>query len=729
MALIALPLMLLALAPVAKAQGVFVDVDTDSEYGPAVLHLQSEAIVQGFADGTFRPLAGITRAEYTKILLLAKYEPQMIAACQTPSFADVAAEAWYFPYLCYAKQQGIVAGFGDGLFRPNNPISYAEGAKILVNTLIAQTADAPSPAWWSPYTDLLEDHGVKPPTVGMPTGPLKRGEMAFMVSGIIRTTIAGFIQNRFDGKIVYVNNPGTTVAELQAHCSVEGGTFEECGSPCEPGAAVCASVCAYTCDLLATEDGIEALILQRFGSKIVYETGDNEDETALRQHCATEGGLYKSCGNTCAPDAEVCTEVCAHTCEQIPATDEEDDTGVTIESDFVSKLVYTLKTDQDEAPYRAHCTARGGSFAACGSPCAPDAEVCAQVCAFTCDDIPDEGADDALGEKSYQNLALGFAITSPATARLSEGGEGESAHVEIRLRGKTQADTGPLTDGAIIRISRLKLGNESLSSFVDAEIAAERSRTPITLAKERSALAEREGYRFGSQSGVFTYLPAGEGEAIALYTLVKDPANTGYAETVEAMLDSLRIIETATVSLGDGRLSLRYPTETLAAARTADRLTLSHQVPYVHADVCDGQGTAAPLTTLTDFAVEWHLLPQGLPAAVTAQEAAGFADEHLGADGSSLIERPGFVEKTDFQSLNGFVVRLGAEGCGENHYYFPLDEHSTLFVRQRLVGEFSEANALRDEALSQPGVIAEDQANALFRAIMQSVTVPAKASS
>lgn len=56
------------------------------------------------------------------------------------------------------------------------------------------------------------------------------------------------IENRFENKIVYTTNQDTDVEALRNHCSAEGGTFNECGNVCEPGTAVCASVCAYTCE-------------------------------------------------------------------------------------------------------------------------------------------------------------------------------------------------------------------------------------------------------------------------------------------------------------------------------------------------------------------------------------------------------------------------------------------------------------------------------------------------
>lgn len=57
------------------------------------------------------------------------------------------------------------------------------------------------------------------------------------------------IQEQFEGKIVYTTDLGVDKAPLVEHCEAQGGEFNDCGSVCAPGEDVCASVCAYTCEL------------------------------------------------------------------------------------------------------------------------------------------------------------------------------------------------------------------------------------------------------------------------------------------------------------------------------------------------------------------------------------------------------------------------------------------------------------------------------------------------
>ena len=60
------------------AYSVFDDVLDLHPYSEAILYVQSENIVSGYGDGTFRPERSVTRAEFTKIVVEAQFEDQAI---------------------------------------------------------------------------------------------------------------------------------------------------------------------------------------------------------------------------------------------------------------------------------------------------------------------------------------------------------------------------------------------------------------------------------------------------------------------------------------------------------------------------------------------------------------------------------------------------------------------------------------------------------------------------
>lgn len=81
---------------------------------------------------------------------------------------------------------------------------------------------------------------------------------------------------------------------------------------------------------------------------------------------------------------------CATPAPRAPADEQPGATAssVPIENDFGSTVVYGTDRSLAEAPLRADCARRGGTFNTCGSPCRPGTDMCAQVCAFTCENIP-----------------------------------------------------------------------------------------------------------------------------------------------------------------------------------------------------------------------------------------------------------------------------------------------------------------------------------------------------
>lgn len=96
-------------------------------------------IVTGYDDGTFKPDADVNRAEALKILSLASQIGTIVssgAVITPPVFYDVTDGDWFGPYVKEFALRGIVSGYGDGSFGPANPITRAEAAKIVHETIL-----------------------------------------------------------------------------------------------------------------------------------------------------------------------------------------------------------------------------------------------------------------------------------------------------------------------------------------------------------------------------------------------------------------------------------------------------------------------------------------------------------------------------------------------------------------------------------------------------------------
>lgn len=100
----------------------------------AVVYLMGLGVVQGYEDGTIRPEGTITRAEATKVIIVCKYGDEQAAFALTGEspFDDVPGGHWASGHIMLAKNDGIVEGHGDGSFGPDDPVTYAQFAKMLV---------------------------------------------------------------------------------------------------------------------------------------------------------------------------------------------------------------------------------------------------------------------------------------------------------------------------------------------------------------------------------------------------------------------------------------------------------------------------------------------------------------------------------------------------------------------------------------------------------------------
>ena len=108
------------------------DVADGSWYNIAVSTLSNMGILGGYEDGSFRPNAPITRAEFAKIAV-SFFDHEAIEAVN--GFADVARGAWYENYVAVAAEIGLIEGYGGNVFRPEAAITRAEACAIINRTL------------------------------------------------------------------------------------------------------------------------------------------------------------------------------------------------------------------------------------------------------------------------------------------------------------------------------------------------------------------------------------------------------------------------------------------------------------------------------------------------------------------------------------------------------------------------------------------------------------------
>ena len=133
----------------------------------AVEFLQQRGILDGYADGSFKPDNAINRAESIKVLLESLGESPLAGGVS--EFSDVPADAWFAGYVNKAKQKGIVKGYSDGSFQPGKTVNQVELLKVAFESFGIDLSDYPvttlpngsdTNAWYAPYLQYAVDNNL-----------------------------------------------------------------------------------------------------------------------------------------------------------------------------------------------------------------------------------------------------------------------------------------------------------------------------------------------------------------------------------------------------------------------------------------------------------------------------------------------------------------------------------------------------------------------------------------
>ena len=131
------------------------DVDTSAWYHEAVDYVLVNGLMSGYGKGVFGPNDHLSRAQLCQILYNKEGQP---AATGGSAFTDVANGAWYFDAVTWAAENGIVGGYGNGLFGSEDNITREQLAAILYRYAQAKGYDVSVGEDTNilSYTDTLE---------------------------------------------------------------------------------------------------------------------------------------------------------------------------------------------------------------------------------------------------------------------------------------------------------------------------------------------------------------------------------------------------------------------------------------------------------------------------------------------------------------------------------------------------------------------------------------------
>ena len=183
----------------AFAAGSFSDNSEGDENFVAINYLQEKGLIEGYEDGSFKPLNEVNRAEAIKMIIAALPGPETKNK-EVFDFSDVLETDWFYPFLIQAWDNYLISGYSDGLFHPERVINRVESLKIALKqegkpipVSIDENpySDVEIDSWYAPYAKIADDRRLffKSRNSGslFPDINMNRGALAELIYRILKT--------------------------------------------------------------------------------------------------------------------------------------------------------------------------------------------------------------------------------------------------------------------------------------------------------------------------------------------------------------------------------------------------------------------------------------------------------------------------------------------------------------------------------------------------------------
>lgn len=156
----------------------------------AVMKYSAAGMISGYSDGTFKPGQNITRQDAAKLLaMVLELDTKNVS---DPGFKDISKTNPNYNYIAALVEEGIISGYEDNTFRPNDSLTRAQMAKIIVLGFSLEEmpsvrlpfSDINSKQWHIEFVRSLYAHEITTgttPSTFSPNALVTRGQMASFV--------------------------------------------------------------------------------------------------------------------------------------------------------------------------------------------------------------------------------------------------------------------------------------------------------------------------------------------------------------------------------------------------------------------------------------------------------------------------------------------------------------------------------------------------------------------
>lgn len=165
--------------PQTEKPSVYTDLYPSAYYYNSVINLSNKGVIGGFPDGSFKPNQTVTRAQLAVMLVNANKVSTFSSSGS--SFTDVPKSHWAYSFISAASNAGYLGGYPDGSFKPENPVSYNEALTMIVASLGYKASDLQG-SYPKNFTDKAKEIGLLKTCSKIGTGSTTRAEVSCFLS-------------------------------------------------------------------------------------------------------------------------------------------------------------------------------------------------------------------------------------------------------------------------------------------------------------------------------------------------------------------------------------------------------------------------------------------------------------------------------------------------------------------------------------------------------------------
>ena len=167
----------------------FSDVPLSTSYSDSVKRISALGIIKGFEDGTFKPDDLLSREQFAAVMVKsANLEDSATTASTLFSFPDVSRTRWSNGYIKVSLDQGFIKGMPDGTFLPDDPLTFGQVCTVMVRALGYTDTDVTG-VWPNNYIDKAKQLKLADTLKFFADQNMPRWALALMLDSLVSTII------------------------------------------------------------------------------------------------------------------------------------------------------------------------------------------------------------------------------------------------------------------------------------------------------------------------------------------------------------------------------------------------------------------------------------------------------------------------------------------------------------------------------------------------------------